>query len=135
MKFLSFFKQIRFCSNFACIFSATRDNSSVLFSWNFIISFWQKEPIKVQILWNFTWAIESLKFCALMGCFCPSRGSLRYKVSANKVRRSYLSWHWRVMQSLKKNWLLVSNMTWEIWWIFNQPPKSQKISLQWALFV
>ena len=32
-----------------------------------------------------------------------------YKVSATKVQRSYVSWHWRVMQSLKKNWLMVSN--------------------------
>ena len=46
------------------------------FSWNFITSFRQKEPIKVQILWNVTWAVKSLKFCTLMGSFCPSSGSL-----------------------------------------------------------
>ena len=40
--------------------------------------------------------------------------SKSYKVSAKKILKSYLSWHWRVMQSLKKNWLLVSNMTWAI---------------------
>ena len=34
-----------------------------------------------------------------------------------KVQKSYVSWHWRVMQSLKKNWLLVPKMTWGIWWI------------------
>ena len=28
-----------------------------------------------------------------------------------KVRKSYVSWHWRVMQSFKKNWLLVPKMT------------------------
>ena len=44
-----------------------------------------------------------------------------YNVSAKKVQRSYLWWHWRVMQSLKKNWLVVSNMTWGIWRIFTQP--------------
>ena len=58
-----------------------------------------------------------------------------YKVSAKKVRKSYLSWHWRVMQSLKENWLVVSNMTWEIWWFFTQPLKSLNISFQWAPFV
>ena len=31
------------------------------FSWN-LIYFQQKEPIKVQIKWNFTWAVESLNF-------------------------------------------------------------------------
>ena len=41
------------------------------FSWNFIY-FQQKEPIKVQNWWNFTWAVESLEFCTLMGSFCRS---------------------------------------------------------------
>ena len=61
--------------------------------------------------------------------------SKSYKVSAKKVQKSYLSWHWRVMQSLKKNWLEVSNLTWGIWWSFTQPLQSLKISLWWALFV
>ena len=39
------------------------------FSWNFMC-FQQKKPIKVQIWWNFTWAVESLKICTLMGYFC-----------------------------------------------------------------
>ena len=30
-----------------------------------------------------------------------------------KVQRSYVSWHWRVMQNLKKIWLVVWKMTWE----------------------
>ena len=34
-----------------------------------------------------------------------------YKISDKNVQKSYLSWHLRVMQSLKKNWLVVSNMT------------------------
>ena len=38
-----------------------------------------KEPIKVQIWWKFTWAVESLKFCTLMGSFCPSHVQLRLK--------------------------------------------------------
>ena len=33
--------------------------------------------------------------------------STAYKVSAKKVRKSYLSWHWRVIQTLKKNSLFV----------------------------
>ena len=32
------------------------------YSWSFIY-FQPKEPIKVQIWWNFTWAVEILKFC------------------------------------------------------------------------
>ena len=38
-----------------------------------------------------------------------------------------MSWHWRVMQSLKKNWLLVPKMTWGIWWILMQAVTSLKI--------
>ena len=34
-----------------------------------------------------------------------------YEVLDGKVQKSYVSWHWRVMQSLKKNWLLVPKMT------------------------
>ena len=92
------------------------------FSWNFIY-FQQKEPVKVWIWWSFTWAVKSLKFCTLKGSFCK------------KVHKSYLSWHWRVMQSLKKNWIVVSNMTWGICWIFIKPLKSPKISFRWAIFV
>ena len=43
-----------------------------------------------------------------------------YIVWATKIQRSYLSWHWSVMQILKKNWLLVWKKTWEIWQIFTR---------------
>ena len=72
-------------------------------SWNFVY-FQQKEPIKLQIWWNFTWPVESLKFGTLMGWFCPNHLTFQLK----KVMKSCLSWQWRVMQSLKKNWLAVS---------------------------
>ena len=49
------------------------------------------------------------------------------------MQKTYLPWHWRVMQNFKKNWLVLSNMTWGIWWIFTQPLESPKISLQWAI--
>ena len=94
-------------------------------SWNFIY-FEQKEPIKVQIWWN--QKSEIWHFDGLLS-------SKWYKVSAKKVQKSYLSWHWRMMRSLKKNWPVVSNMTWGILWSFTQPLKSPKLSLQWAIFV
>ena len=50
-----------------------------------------------------------------------------YKVLNEKVQRSYLSWHWRVIESLKKNWLLVPKMTQEIWWILMRALESLKI--------
>ena len=33
-----------------------------------------------------------------------------FNVWPKKIQRSYLLWHWRVMQNLKKNWLVVWKM-------------------------
>ena len=41
-----------------------------------------------------------------------------YNVWAKKVQRSYVWWHWRLMQNLKENWLVLSKMTWGIWQIW-----------------
>ena len=57
-------------------------NLLYFFSWNFTY-FQQNEPIKVQIWWNFTWAVESPKFCTLMGSFCPNHT----KFQLEKYRR------------------------------------------------
>ena len=53
--------------------------------------------------------------------------SKAYKDLDEKVQKSYVSWHWRVMQSLKKNWLLVPKMTWRIWWILMRAWKSENL--------
>ena len=41
--------------------------------------------------------------------------SKAYKVFDEKAHKSYVSWHQKVMQILKKNWLLVPKMTWGVW--------------------
>ena len=41
-----------------------------------------------------------------------------YNVWAKKVQRSYVWWHWRLMQNLKENWLVLSIMTRELWQMF-----------------
>ena len=56
--------------------------------------------------------------------------SKAYKVWDGKVQKSYASWHWRVMQSLKKKRLLVPKMTWGICWILLRTVASLKI---WTL--
>ena len=53
--------------------------------------------------------------------------SIAYKISAKKVQKSYLSWHWRVIQNLKKNWIFVWKMTWVVWWILMQAVESLEI--------
>ena len=52
---------------------------------------------------------ESLHFDVLLF-------SIAYEVSAKKVQKNYLSWHWKKIQTLKKNWLFIWKMTWGIWW-------------------
>ena len=76
-----------------------------------------------RIWWILTWALKSLTnlhFDWFLLCKV-------FNVWPKKVQRSYLSWHWRVMQNLKKNWLVVWKMTWGIWQIFTRALKSIKI--------
>ena len=109
-KFLSFLKQkTDFSPTFSLLFNIMRHNSCTSLAeilYNFskrslprsIFAEISPEQSKV---WNFAlwWAFFFFK---------------SYKVSAKKVHRTYLSWHWRVMQSFKNNWLVVSNITWGI---------------------
>ena len=53
--------------------------------------------------------------------------SIAYKVSTEKVQKNYLSWHWKKIQTLKKNWLFVWKMTWEIWWTLTRAVESLKV--------
>ena len=53
--------------------------------------------------------------------------SIPYKVSARKTQKSYLSWHWSLIQALKKNWLFGWNMTWGIWWVLTRALESLKV--------
>ena len=58
-----------------------------------------------------------------------------YNVWVTKVQRSYLSWHWRVMQILKKNWLVVWKKTWEFGKFSPEHLKVSKLGLWWDPFV
>ena len=104
-----------------------------------IFRFGQKEPIKSQ---NFiTLKIDAKFEEKLICCFKNDKNLVNfglntrnswnfyfdwfllckvYNVWPKKVQRSYLSWHWRVMQNLKKNRLLVWKMTVGIWQIFTR---------------
>ena len=83
----------------------------------------------LQIL---TGALESLKNL----CFNWLLVAKVCIVRATKQQRSYLLWHWRVMEILKKNWLVVWKKTWEIWQIFARALESVKIDgiLWWGLW-
>ena len=52
--------------------------------------------------------------CTLMGSFW----SKYIMFDLKKVQRSYFWWHWRLLQNVKENWLVLSKMTWRIWQVF-----------------
>ena len=47
-----------------------------------------------------------------------------FNVWTKKVQKSFFSWHWRMMQYLKKNWLVVCKMPWVIWQNFTRALES-----------
>ena len=53
--------------------------------------------------------------------------SIAYKVSGKKVQKNYFSWHWKEIQTSKKNWLFVWKITWGIWWTLTRAAESLKI--------
>ena len=61
--------------------------------------------------------------------------SKSYKILNEKVQKIYVSWHWRVMQRLKKNWLPVPKMTWRIPWMLMRAVQIWKFELWCATFV
>ena len=68
----------------------------------------------------------------LMGCFWPKYIMFKLK----KVQKSYILWHYRVMQNLKKNWLVVWKMTWGTWQIFTRGNESLKIgTFNWSFYL
>ena len=91
---------------------------------------WTKGAHQSAKFQTFDWSIENspnLYFDRLL--------SLKvYKISAKKVQRSYVSWHWRLMQDLiKKTQFVVSKMT-RICWILIQALKSLENShFDWSL--
>ena len=84
---------------------------------------WHVVSKMTRIWWILTQALKSLRkvhFHWFLLCKV-------FNVWPKKVQRSYLSWHWRVMQNLKKNWLLVWKITWGIWQVFTRALESVKI--------
>ena len=81
-----------------------------------------------------TWGInkfwpEHLKIsqlCTWIGCFWPNYIMFELK----KVQRSYVWWHWRLMQNLKEKWPVLSKMTRRIWQIFVRGLKNSDFILE-----
>ena len=85
--------------------------------------------MKVQNFRHFTARVKFHEIGTLIGSFC-----WKYiKFHVKKVQRSYVSWYWRVMQNLNKNWFLVRKMT-QIWSILTRALWSLKnLLFDWFL--
>ena len=105
-------------------------NSSVLFELTFYI-FSIKETYHSTNSVTFHMSSQKSEIVYIDGLLL----SKPYKVSAEKALRTCLLWHWKVAQILKESWLVVSNMTWGIWWILTHLLRSLKIWHPWDLFV
>ena len=76
-----------------------------------------------RIWWILIWALKGLKnFHFDWSLLCKV-----CNVWPKTVQRSYISWLWRVMQNLKKNWLVVWKTTWGNWQILIRTLENVKI--------
>ena len=81
--------------------------------------------IDMRNLTNFNLSTWKWAF-TLKGYFWPKDIMFELK----KVQRSYFWWHWRLMQNSKKNWLVLSKMTWRIWQTFVHILKNSNFTLE-----
>ena len=98
--------------------------SYVSWQWRMIQKLKRNWLVTLKLTWtsqNLTRALEKSIFFSV-GSLWP-----KYTLWATKVQRSYLSWHWGVMQILKNDWPVVWKKTWEIWQIFIRALESVKI--------
>ena len=78
-----------------------------------------------RIWWILIRALKSLKNLHLdWSLLCEV-----YNVWPKKAQRSYISWHWSVIQNLKKNWLVVWKITSGIWQSFIRTLENLKIGI------
>ena len=84
-----------------------------------------------EIRQTLTQALGSLKNLHFNGHFLTKV----YNVWAKKVQKRYFSWHWKVMQNLKKNWPVVWNMTRGTGKSSQEHSKISKSELWWDPFI
>ena len=99
----------------------------LLWHWRVVQNLKKNCPVVRKMTWEiwqiFTRALESVKSRTLMGFFCT-----KYKRCYLKIfLRSYVSWKWILIQSLKRNWLVVLKLTWGSSRILTRALKSLKI--------
>ena len=108
------------------------------FSWN-CTWFGQKESIKVQNFRLSTAHMKCHQICTFIGSFHwnyikfqlkKDRGVMSHDTchveSYVSLQRTYVYGHWRMIKNLKRNWLVVSKLTWRLWRILTRALESRK---------
>ena len=116
-----------FLSKVENVWASTSQWGCVSWQWRVTQNFKRNWLVVLKLTWTsqiLTRALEKSKKCF---CFNWLLVTKVYIIWATKVQRSYLSWHWGVMQILKKDWPVVWKKTREIWQIFTRALESVKI--------
>ena len=109
------------------------EHSKLGFWWDPLIETWKNMGLKSRnyLSWQWkimqnlkrNWLVISKLTWGISQILTPALESLRhfhfnrfllskvYIVQPKKVQKSYLSWNWRGMQNLERNWLVVSKLT------------------------
>ena len=100
------------------VWAKNLNGSYMSWQWRMIQNLKRNWLVSSKLTWEIwrilTWALENLKNLHFNGLLLTKV----YNVWAKKVQRSYVWWHWRLMQNLKENWLVLSKLTWGICKIF-----------------
>ena len=94
---------------------------------------WRGINLPVQKNWNQKFdkfSSELSKISIFLLKWAVFDQSIKIMFELKKVQRSYVWWHWLLMQNLKENWLALSKMTWRIWKIFVQRLKNSNFILE-----
>ena len=86
----------------------------------------EKRSYRFKLTWGTSQILTLARKCLKNFCFNWLLVTKIYIVWTTKVQRSSLSWNWRVVENLKKNWL-AWKMTWGIRQIFTRALESVKI--------
>ena len=94
---------------------------------------WKGIDLSHKMLHIFTQALQNLKHLHFNALLLTKV----YNVWGKKGQSTCtcIWWYWKLMQSLKKNWLVLSKMTWGIWQIFTRALESLKIGILWYIFI
>ena len=100
------------------VWASNVQGSYVSWWWRMMLKLKSNWPVSSKLTWGIwqilTRALENLKNFHFNRLFLINVCN----VWAKEVQRSYIWWHWRLMQNLKENWFMLSKMTWRMCQIF-----------------